>query len=158
LRVRQIAATQCCLLQKGSLESKLDSSVKNRQHGLVSLSTISTERRPFICTLVGLMGESDINIVPFSIISPCIEDALTPSGIGGSNFRWKFPLPRQALVVMRKRCLSILLSSWICQRGSSSGAVLAWKGWSSSIFFAAEELTPFITCVPLDSYVNQVLA
>jgi len=37
LRVRQIAATQCCLLQKGSLESKLDSSVKNRQHGLVAL-------------------------------------------------------------------------------------------------------------------------
>lgn len=35
LRVRQIAATQCCLPQKGSLESKLDSSVKNRQHGLV---------------------------------------------------------------------------------------------------------------------------
>src|SRR5262249_28119695 len=34
-RVRQIAATQCCLPQKGSLESKLDSSVKNRQHDLV---------------------------------------------------------------------------------------------------------------------------
>jgi hypothetical protein len=34
-RVRQIAPTQCCLLQKGSLESKLDSSVKNRQHALV---------------------------------------------------------------------------------------------------------------------------
>src|SRR5262249_20989748 len=33
-RVRQIAATQCCLPQKGSLESKLDSSVKNRQHDL----------------------------------------------------------------------------------------------------------------------------
>ena len=33
-RVRQIAPTQCCLLQKGSLESKLDSSVKNCQHGL----------------------------------------------------------------------------------------------------------------------------
>lgn len=30
----QIAATQCCLLQKGSLESKFNSSVKNRQHGL----------------------------------------------------------------------------------------------------------------------------
>src|SRR5262249_61964714 len=29
-RVRYIAPTQCCLLQKGSLESKLDSSVKNR--------------------------------------------------------------------------------------------------------------------------------
>ena len=28
--------TQCCLLQKGSLKSKLDSSVKNRQHGLIS--------------------------------------------------------------------------------------------------------------------------
>ena len=36
LGVRQIAATQCCLPQKSSLESKLDSSVKNRQHGLVS--------------------------------------------------------------------------------------------------------------------------
>src|SRR5262245_33741412 len=36
LCVRQIAPTQCCLLQKGSLESKLDSFVKNRQHGLVS--------------------------------------------------------------------------------------------------------------------------
>src|SRR5262249_23108286 len=35
-RVRYIAPTQCCLLQKGSLESKLDSSVKNRQHALVS--------------------------------------------------------------------------------------------------------------------------
>ena len=35
-RVRQIAPTQCCLLQKGSLESKLDSSVKNRQHGLMA--------------------------------------------------------------------------------------------------------------------------
>ena len=35
LLVSQIAPTQCCLLQKGSLESKLDSSVKNRQHGLV---------------------------------------------------------------------------------------------------------------------------
>jgi len=35
-RVRQIAPTQCCLLQKGSLESKLDSSVKNRQHALVA--------------------------------------------------------------------------------------------------------------------------
>jgi len=34
-RVRYIAPTQCCLLQKGSLESKLDSSVKNRQHALV---------------------------------------------------------------------------------------------------------------------------
>jgi hypothetical protein len=34
LLVSQIAPTQCCLLQKGSLESKLDSSVKNRQHGL----------------------------------------------------------------------------------------------------------------------------
>src|SRR5262249_41911929 len=34
-RVRQIAPTQCCVLQKGSLESKLDSSVKNRQHALV---------------------------------------------------------------------------------------------------------------------------
>jgi hypothetical protein len=33
-RVRSIAATQCCLLQKGSLESKLDSSVKNRQRAL----------------------------------------------------------------------------------------------------------------------------
>jgi hypothetical protein len=36
LRVRQIAASQCCLPQKGSLESKLGSSVKNRQHGLSS--------------------------------------------------------------------------------------------------------------------------
>src|SRR5262249_30948583 len=36
-RVRYIAPTQCCLLQKGSLESKLDSSVKNRQHALVHL-------------------------------------------------------------------------------------------------------------------------
>jgi putative ABC transport system substrate-binding protein len=35
LLVSQIAPTQCCLLQKGSLESKLDSSVKNSQHGLV---------------------------------------------------------------------------------------------------------------------------
>jgi RloB-like protein len=35
-RVRQIAPTQGCLLQKGSLESKLDSSVKNRQHALMS--------------------------------------------------------------------------------------------------------------------------
>jgi len=35
-RVRQIAPTQCCLLQKGSLESKLDSSVKNRQHALAT--------------------------------------------------------------------------------------------------------------------------
>src|SRR5262249_4865549 len=35
-RVRQIAATQCCLPQKGSLESKLDSSVKNRQHDLAA--------------------------------------------------------------------------------------------------------------------------
>ena len=34
-RVRQIPPTQCCLPQKGSLESRLDSSVKNRQHGLV---------------------------------------------------------------------------------------------------------------------------
>jgi hypothetical protein len=34
LCVRQIAPTQSCLLQKGSLESKLDSSVKNRQHDL----------------------------------------------------------------------------------------------------------------------------
>jgi hypothetical protein len=32
LLVSQIAPTQCCL--QGSLESKLDSSVKNRQHGL----------------------------------------------------------------------------------------------------------------------------
>jgi hypothetical protein len=36
-RVRQIAPTQCCLLQKGSLESKLDSSVKNRQRALASI-------------------------------------------------------------------------------------------------------------------------
>src|SRR5215510_10922868 len=35
-RVRYIAPTQCCLLQKGSLESKLDSSVKNRQHALMT--------------------------------------------------------------------------------------------------------------------------
>src|SRR5262249_41191392 len=35
-RVRYIAPTQCCLLQKGSLESKLDSSVKNRQNALLS--------------------------------------------------------------------------------------------------------------------------
>jgi hypothetical protein len=38
-RVRQIAATQCCLPQKGSLESKLDSSVKNRQHDLETVVT-----------------------------------------------------------------------------------------------------------------------
>jgi hypothetical protein len=37
LLVSQIAPTQCCLLQKGSLESKLDSSVKNRQHGLAKI-------------------------------------------------------------------------------------------------------------------------
>jgi hypothetical protein len=36
LPVSQIAPTQCCLLQKSSFESKLDSSVKNRQHGLAS--------------------------------------------------------------------------------------------------------------------------
>ena len=34
-QVRQIARTQCCLLQKGSLKSKLNSSVKNCQHSLV---------------------------------------------------------------------------------------------------------------------------
>jgi hypothetical protein len=45
-RVRQIAPTQCCLLQKGSLESKLDSSVKNRQHALVQLTIISSSDSP----------------------------------------------------------------------------------------------------------------
>ena len=32
--VRQMARTQCCLLQKGSLKSKFNSSVKNCQHSL----------------------------------------------------------------------------------------------------------------------------
>jgi hypothetical protein len=41
-RARQIAPTQCCLLQKGSLESKLDSSVKNRQHALAVLKRASS--------------------------------------------------------------------------------------------------------------------
>src|SRR5262249_32192578 len=43
-RVRYIAPTQCCLLQKGSLESKLDSSVKNRQHALAATAVSQRSR------------------------------------------------------------------------------------------------------------------
>src|SRR5262249_31495126 len=48
-RVRQIAATQCCLSQKGSLESKLDSSVKNRQHDLVGRVLINAQIAARLC-------------------------------------------------------------------------------------------------------------
>jgi hypothetical protein len=54
LLVSQIAPTQCCLLQKGSLESKLDSSVKNRQHGLVG-----REER-FAATGLGEAGQEGV--------------------------------------------------------------------------------------------------
>src|SRR5262249_15817796 len=52
-RVRQIAATQCCLPQKGRLESKLDSFLKNRQNDLVSgvLSGASAGRCCLLCPL-----------------------------------------------------------------------------------------------------------
>ena len=104
--VRQIAPTQCCLLPKGSLESKLDSSVKNRQHGLGRvgrdhpdngillradihilfdrglLAVNPNTRRLWVAPELGSSGYAKLN------------DRLVKTGAAERNLRWHFEWAR----------------------------------------------------------------
>lgn len=50
-QVRPIGATQCCLLQNGSLKSKLNSAVKDCQYGL------AFKNHQFSADLQGLLNQ-----------------------------------------------------------------------------------------------------